>query len=82
MKHIYQCKTLNDEEEVSSFENIYTDKVKEQIKVYNRFKNSLEKRSEIMSEIDSRTNNREITSHVILPCDPLSSLSEYSNGNK
>ena len=38
-----------------------------------RFKSSLEKRSEIKTEIDNKTNNRETTSHVILPCDPLSS---------
>ena len=41
------CKNLNYEEEVISFENIYTDKVKEQVKVYNRFKSSLEIKSKI-----------------------------------
>ena len=80
MKHVYQCRILNDEEEVIPFENIYTDNVRDQVIVYNRFKNSLEKRSEI--ENQKQANNREITSHVIISHDPLSSLSEYSNGNK
>ena len=78
MKHIYICKKLNIIKEETYFEMIYSDNVKEQVIVYKRFKNNMEKRS----EIKEKTNKEETTSHEILSCDPLSSLSEYSNGNK
>ena len=78
MKHIYICKKLNSIKEETHFEMIYSDNVKEQVKVYKRFKNNMEKRS----EIKEKTNKEETTSHEILSCDPLSSFSEYSNGNK
>ena len=71
MKHIYICKELNIIKEETSYEIIYSDNVKEQIKVYKRFQNNMDKRS----EIKEKTNIEETTSHKILLCDPLSSLS-------
>ena len=41
MKYIYICKKLDIIKEETSFENIYIDNVKEEVKVYNRFKNSI-----------------------------------------
>ena len=78
MEHIYICKKLNSIKEETSFEMIYSDNVKEQIIVYKRFQNNMDKRS----EIKEKTNKEETTSHVILSRDPLSSMSEYSIGNK
>ena len=83
MKYIYICKKLDIIKEETSFENIYIDNVKEEVKVYNRFKKQYLKMHIFKkSEIKEKTNKEETTSHKILSCDPLSSLSEYSNGNK
>lgn len=84
MKHIYSCKYLNDENEKTSYEMIFTEDVNQQIKVYKRFKSNLEKREKYKNESKKLENDEkeEIPSHEIPVCDPLFSMFEYSNGNK
>ena len=71
MRHIYSCKYLNNNKE-----EILTEDVKLQSKVHKRFEYNMKQREKLRD-----MNNHESNSHAILR-DPLSSLLEYSNGNK
>ena len=57
MSHIYNCEMLNIDEPNLSYETIYTGNMKQQIEVYKIFKQNLDKREFIKSEIET-------------PCDP------------
>ena len=76
MMHIYSCKYLNNNEEVIPYEEILKEDVKLQSKVHKRFENNMKQREKLRD-----MNNHESNSHAILR-DPLSSLLEYSNGDK
>ena len=69
-------KYLNNNEEVIPYEEILKEDVKLQSKVHKRFENNMKQREKLRD-----MNNHESNSHAILR-DPLSSLLEYSNGNK
>ena len=80
MRHIYYCKYLNKrEEEVIPYEEIFKEDVESQSKVDKRFENNFKQREKLINVNNEK--NEEIITHAIL-CDPLSSLLEYSNGNK
>ena len=60
MKHIYECKILNMNKEITiPYENIYNGNIKQQIEVYKRFKENLINREKLKNEIISN------------PCDSL-----------
>ena len=58
MSHIYNCEMLNKNETNLSYETIYTGNMKQQIEVYKIFKQNLDQREFIKSEIE-------------FPCDPV-----------
>ena len=77
MNHIYECKKLNNEKPEVKYEQIYTENIKQIIKVHKRFKQNMKRRNELMDEIEQKKNNKE----EILQCDPRDPLySVYSNG--
>ena len=73
---MYSCKYLKKEEEVLPYQEILKEDVELQSKVHKRFENNMKQREKFRDMI-----NHESNSHAILR-DPLSSLLEYSNGNK
>ena len=79
MQHIYLCEYWNKQIEPKEYTYIFSDKVKEQVEVYKRFKANIEIREKYLSENDHKN---ETDSHAISQIDPLSSVYEYSNGNK
>ena len=81
MKHIYICPILNNEEQTIDYENIYSNDVALIKEVYTRFEKNMRNREIIQSENDEelKANNKDV-SHVILSCDPLYSVIDYSNG--
>ena len=81
MKHIYICPILNNEEQTTEYENIYSNNVPLIKEVYTRFEKNMRNREIIQSENDEelKANNKDV-SHVILSCDPLYSVIDYSNG--
>ena len=83
MQHIYACSFWNIEEEEISYEMIFTDQIRKQKKVYERFKNSYENREKYKTESENKCEKDKVEengNHVILNGDPLSSELEYSNG--
>ena len=85
MKHIYSCKWLNSVEPITEYEEIFSDDVNKQVKVYRRFEENFEKREEILNENGSEQTVKETkkSSHVIHTSDPLLSVFDciaYSNG--
>ena len=67
MKHIYYCKELNNIEPKVEYENIFEGNTKNMKMILNRFEQNMKKRNE--------------HNHVILNCDPPSSVSfEVGNG--
>ena len=44
MKHIYECKLLNDEQVKVCYEKIFQGNIKEQTEILRRFENCMEKR--------------------------------------
>ena len=81
MTYIYICPILNNEEQTIEYENIYSNNVPLIKEVYTRFENNMRNRERIQSENDEhlKANNKDV-SHVILSCDPLYSVIDYSNG--
>ena len=64
---------------------IFPENVSKQIEVYKQFEINYNRREQFKSERnnDKQLKNEENVSHVILlNCDPLSSIVEYSNGAK
>ena len=49
MSHIYSCTQLNTEEIILSYEKIFNGNMSEQIEVFRRFENNLERRNQITS---------------------------------
>ena len=82
MRHIYVCTYWNRTNESDDYEWIFTDNVKQQIKVYNRFSLNMQKRDSFTNEIEENGKIEDITTHVIPYCDPLFSVLVNSNGNK
>ena len=81
MKHIYICPILNNEEQTTEYENIYSNNVPLIKEVYTRFEKNMRNREIIQSENDEELNaNNKDVSHVILSCDPLYPVIDYSNG--
>ena len=81
MNHVYSCRHWNNENEKVKYENIFTDNIHNQVIVYKRFKENYEKRERYTTEreINLDLKDKEKRNHVI-PCDPLFSMSECSNG--
>ena len=79
MQHIYICEYWNIQTETTEYTNIFSDNVKQQAEVYKRFKANIEIREKYLSE---NYHNLETDPHAISLIDPLSSVYEYSNGNK
>ena len=61
MKHIYSCKMLNNEKIEAPYEEIFGEEIKNQKRIYERFKKNLEKIE----------NKKTIIHHGILKSDPL-----------
>ena len=79
MQHIYLCEYWNIQIETTEYTYIFSDNVKQQVEVYKRFKANIEIREKYLIENDLK---HETDSHAISLIDPLSSVYEYSNGNK
>ena len=79
MKHVYICKLWNQKMEENEYEMIFSDNLKEQTKVYKRFKVNYSERETYNNEKNKK--NEDDASHEIL-IDPLFSVPEPSNGNK
>ena len=71
MKHVYICKLWNQKKEEDEYEMIFTDNLKEQTKVYKRFKVNYEERETYKNEKNKK--NEDDASHEIL-IDPLFSV--------
>ena len=86
MRHIYMCKYWTIEKEKTPYEMIFSEDVSKQIEVYKHFELNYNRREQFKSERNNDKQlkeNEENLSHVILlNCDPLSSIVEYSNGAK
>ena len=81
LPHIYTCKLFceNEHEEVTAFEEIYTNNISKLVKVLKRFENQFSKREKVLEE------NRRKFGNETTPCDLLkdplfSSCIESSNG--
>ena len=61
MEHIYNCKILNEEEPIISYNQIFKGNIGEQVTILRRFENNMKQREQIQKE----------NLHVILDCDPL-----------
>ena len=74
MKHIYECKLWNQEENIEiEYEEIFNENILKQLKVSKIFYRNLEKREE-----HKMKNEQDNLSHVIQFCDPLASSIEGS----
>ena len=65
MRHIYSCKYLNSEEPDEAYENIFSENLRTQSKVFIRFENNLKTREEYLNKEMLKNE----TDHVI-HCDP------------
>ena len=70
MKHLYTC-DLNQENYNIKYEEIFGENLEKMKKVYKNFKTNYENKGKL-----------KVTNPQDPLCDPLSSLFEYSNGNK
>ena len=77
--NIYMCEYWNIQIETTEYPPIFSDNVKQQVEVYKRFKANIEIRKKYPSENEQKHGT---DSHAISLIDPLSSVYEYSNGNK
>ena len=50
--HIYKCLILNESDDYIQYEHIYNGDISEQIQVFNRMKNAMEKRCELNNLFD------------------------------
>ena len=55
MSHIYACGKLNSEKMIAEYENIYGDNIENIKKVYERFRENMEKRDILMKEKSHET---------------------------
>ena len=87
-KHIYYCKYWNNEEymnnenEKTIFEEIFTDNWSKLVKVFNIFEDNYQKRENYKTEQQNMQNLEKNSPSGILISDPLCSVIGYSNGNK
>ena len=81
MEHIYRSMVWNIESEKTPYKEIYSENINEIKKIYKHFRVSLENRNEFLSK-NERMEKDEKSPHVILVCDPLSSVIEFGYGNK
>ena len=81
MRHIYVCTYWNTTNETHDYDWIFTDNVKQLIKVYNRFSVNMEKRNSYGNKIEEDGKSENVTTHVIPNRDPLFSVLEHGNGN-
>ena len=65
MKHIYVCTYWNTTNESDDYDWIFTDNVKQLIKVYNRFSVNMEKRDIFKNKTEENGKIEDITTHVI-----------------
>ena len=81
LQHIYICSQFseNENEEVTPFEEIYSNNISKQVKVLTRFEKMFLKREEIYAEY-RRISEKEKQPPCDLLTDPLFSLLESSNG--
>ena len=79
MKHIYQCKLWNQENEMNkpNYEQIFSDNISEQVKVNKNFMMNYQVREKYEIE---RKEKKENQPHAIPTSDLLSSVPENSNG--
>ena len=62
MLHIYDCEILNEGKQLDcKYENIFTGKIQEQIKIFKKVEENLVKRENLKEKIKE---------HVKTPCDP------------
>jgi hypothetical protein len=80
MKHIYQCKLWNNENEMNKpkYEQIFSDHISDQVKVNKNFMMNYQEREKY--EIETKKKKEENQTHTIPTSDPLSSVPENSNG--
>jgi hypothetical protein len=64
MIHIYNCKHLNNEEPSEKYENLFCGNLNEQIIVFRRFEENIEKRQQY-SNIDICDNEEQESDHAI-----------------
>ena len=81
MEHIYRSMIWNIESEKTSYGKIYSENVHEIKKIYEHFKVSFDNRNDFLRK-NERMEKDDESPHVILVCDPLSSVIEFGNGNK
>ena len=81
MSHIYSCTYLNKEEIILPYEKIFDGNMSEQIEVFRRFETNLERRNQIKSESETKSEQTRISDKP--PCDqstdPLNCV-QYSIG--
>ena len=65
--------------EKAEFERIYTDDMNDLTKVYKQYVNNLTRKEKFEQEKAEKEIRK---SQVIVQCDPLFSVKDYSNGNK
>ena len=69
MQHVYSCKLLNNKSEEFSYNYLFNGNIQQQIKVYKRFKNNLEEREKLKTDL--RKNDLD---HTIPDGEPLYSV--------
>jgi hypothetical protein len=83
MLHIYSCTYFNKEEMILPYEKIFNGIMSEQIEIFRRFKNNLERRNQMKSESETQTQSEQTRISDNPPCDqstdPLNSV-QYSIG--
>ena len=79
--YIFWIYFWNIESEKTTLEKIYSENVSEIKKTYEHFKVSFENRNKFLSE-NERKEKDDKSLHVIVSCDPLSSVVEFGDGNK
>ena len=61
MEHIYNCKILNNEEPLISYDEIFIGNIGEHVSILRRFEKNMKQREQIQNE----------NFHAFLDCDPL-----------
>ena len=69
MPHIYSCEILNERQPGLPFENINNGSLSDQIRIYQRFENNMERRNEIKQMMEEAKENK---MKPIPPCDLVS----------
>ena len=79
--HTYSCTQLNKEEMILPYDKIFNGNMSEQIEIFRRFKNNLERRNQMILESETQSEQTGISDNP--PCDqttdPLNCV-QYSIG--